>query len=252
MKKAPAIALLGLLIGSSIPLMAESNAAFRLPKDCSQLIVVTSASWSAASGTLQAFEKNPKDRWRAFFRTANVRLGRNGMAWGRGLASTSGLPGPRKHEGDDKAPAGIFHLGFAFGYSAQSPSTRMRYVPITTTTVCVDDPQSRDYNQMLDTSTIENPDWHSAERMKLRDARYKWGVFVMHNTPPKPGAGSCMFLHVWKDGATPTSGCTAMPEPIMLSLIKWLDPDRKPVLAQMPVSFLQKFAAANGVLLQSE
>ncbi len=168
------------------------------------------------------------------------------------LPGTAAPPGPRKREGDNKAPAGLFKISFAFGYSAQSPETRMLYLPISATTVCVDDPRSRYYNRMLDASTIRQPDWRSAEKMKLRDDRYKWGVFVMHNTPPQPGAGSCIFLHVWKDAATATSGCTAMPEAMMLALIKWLDPARQPVLVQLPREFVRAFADSNGVPLHSE
>ncbi len=187
-----------------------------------------------------------------FGRSTDVRLGRRGMAWGRGLSSTSATPGPQKREGDNKSPAGVFPLSFAFGYDPRSPSTRMRYIPITADIVCVDDPGSRFYNQMLDAAKVSRRDWKSAEKMKLRDDRYKWGVFVAHNVPPRPGGGSCIFLHVWKDSQTPTTGCTAMPEGVMLGLIKWLDPSRHPLLVQLPREFLRAFADSNGVPLHDE
>ncbi len=196
---------------------------------------------------LQSFEKAESGDWRGVGRASDVRLGRRGLAWGRGINSTNEVSGPRKREGDDKAPAGLFRLSFAFGYSADRPPTRLRYVPITGTTVCVDDPQSRYYNRMIDAAKIASPDWKSAEKMKLPDIRYKWGIFVMHNSPPTPGVGSAIFLHIWKDLATSTSGCTAMPEPVMLNLIKWLDPARHPVLVQLPREYLASFAQANRV-----
>jgi hypothetical protein len=71
--------------------------------------------------------------------------------------------------------------------------------------------------------------------MRLPDDRYKWGIVVAHNLPPLPGAGSCIFLHVWKNSATTTVGCTAMPEKALVTLLRWLDPAKDPLLIQMPL-----------------
>src|SRR5262249_47021952 len=54
------------------------------------------------------------------------------------------------------------------------------------------------------------------------------------------GAGSCIFLHVWRDAASPTVGCTAMAKPALAELLAWLDPDAllvvlpEPVLRRLP------------------
>ena len=46
-------------------------------------------------------------------------FGKNGLAWGKGIADNlDQRDGPVKHEGDGKAPAGIFKLGTAFGYDS--------------------------------------------------------------------------------------------------------------------------------------
>ena len=97
------------------------------------------------------------------------------MAWGRGVFSGDHLPGPRKIEGDKKAPAGIFKLLFSFGYQQRPPDTRLPYRAITPATVAVDDPRSRFYNQMLEATSVRHPDWRSAEKMQLPDDRYKSG-----------------------------------------------------------------------------
>jgi L,D-peptidoglycan transpeptidase YkuD (ErfK/YbiS/YcfS/YnhG family) len=144
------------------------------------------------------------------------------------------LAGPVKREGDDKAPAGIFRLGTAFGYSAKPIFTRMPYLALSKRIVAVDDPRSRYYNRLVDIATIKHPDWRSAENMILADQRYQWGVVVRHNEPPKPGAGSCIFLHVWLSRDTPTSGCTAMAEQHLRRLIGWLDQAQTPLLVQLP------------------
>jgi L,D-peptidoglycan transpeptidase YkuD (ErfK/YbiS/YcfS/YnhG family) len=70
--------------------------------------------------------------------------------------------------------------------------------------------------------------------------RYKYFAVVEYNTVnPLPGAGSAIFLHVWKDQNNPTTGCTAFSEENLLKIIRWLDPAQKPVLAQFPTNDLK-------------
>jgi L,D-peptidoglycan transpeptidase YkuD (ErfK/YbiS/YcfS/YnhG family) len=205
-----------------------------LPADCQQCILVTTASWDATAGELQFAESSPGKAWQIVGPTIPVRVGRRGLAWGRGLLPWPGLPGPRKIEGDDKAPAGIFRLGSSFGYAHEAPATKLPYLALSKEIVAVDDPASRHYNQLIDQSKVSRIDWKSAEKMILPDDRYKWGIVVQHNVPPASGAGSCIFLHVWKNPESATTGCTAMPESALPNLIHRLDPARCPLLIQLP------------------
>ncbi len=195
-----------------------------------QCLIVTTDSWESASGTMSMFERNATSSWRPTGSTISVVVGRAGLAWGRGLIETSGLSGPVKKEGDYKAPAGVFKLGSVFGLKRE---TKMPFVAITENVVAVDDPHSRYYNRLVDGSEIRRRDWKHAEKMFGVDV-YKCGVFVEHNIPPKPGAGSCIFLHIWQNRATSTSGCTAMAEENLRIIIRWLDPAKHPVLVQLP------------------
>lgn len=69
----------------------------------------------------------------------------------------------------------------------------------------------------------------------MSDDEYKLGIFIAHNTAPAvPGAGSCVFMHIWKAPGRPTSGCTAMNMGDLELLLGWLDPRAGPVLVQMP------------------
>jgi L,D-peptidoglycan transpeptidase YkuD (ErfK/YbiS/YcfS/YnhG family) len=213
-----------------------------LPHNCGQCIVVTTPSWPASTGTLRALVRGSEGNWRLRGQAIDVRLGSGGLAWGRGLFDGDHLQGPRKVEGDKKAPAGVFKLLFCFGYQQAAPDTRLRYRATDAATVTVDDPHSRFYNQMLETTSVRHPDWKSAEKMRLSDDRYKWGIVVGHNVPPVPGAGSCIFMHVWKNSATTTVGCTAMPERALLDLIRWLDPAKHPLLVQMPLPVYRELA----------
>jgi D-alanyl-D-alanine dipeptidase len=200
-----------------------------------QCIVVVAPNWNAKTGVLRAFErKSSRSAWQLHGPAISVVLGKKGMAWGRGVAEFGGTGG--KVEGDNKAPAGIFRLGPAFGYAPKSAARwiKLSYVPLTKQTEGIDDPRSRYYNRLVDRSRVAKVDWQSSEQMLRADNLYKWGVVVAHNSPARPGAGSCIFLHIWKDSRSATAGCTAMPEQDLVNLLRWLDPTARPVLVQMP------------------
>ncbi len=227
----------------AIGLSAGAAAINRLPEDCGQCLVVTTASWTATEGSLAAFERDTQGLWHRRGNAVPLRTGKAGLAWGAGLLPDPALPGPHKVERDNRAPAGVFRLGSVFGYAPEKPLTKMRYLPLSHNILGIDDAHSRYYNQLVDTSRTPHPDWRSAENMILADDRYKWGIVVEHNVPPKPGAGSCIFLHVWKNSQTATTGCTALPESALLDIIRWLDPARHPLLIQLPVPAYEKLRA---------
>lgn len=207
-----------------------------------QMVVVTTSDWSSPQAVLQRYERErPGKRWKAAGGPITVVVGKTGLAWGSGvLASESPLRSPDapvKREGDGKAPAGVFRLSRAFGYAAQErPGWKMPYRNLTSSIQCVDDTDSKFYNQLVDASQI-SPDWgsHENEKMLRSDDLYRWGVIVEHNTDPAvPGKGSCIFMHIWRGPGQPTVGCTAMAQANLEALLSWLDAERKPLLVQMP------------------
>lgn len=200
-----------------------------------QCLVVVAENWNAKTGVLRAFERTSgRSGWQPHGGAIPIVLGKKGMAWGRGLFDFKTSSG--KVEGDNKAPAGIFRLGPAFGYAPKSAARwiKLPYVQLTKNTEGVDDPRSRYYNKLVDRAKVAKVDWQSSEQMLRADILYKWGVVVAHNSAATPGAGSCIFLHIWKNSGFPTAGCTAMPERDLVNLLRWLDPAAKPVLVQMP------------------
>lgn len=213
-----------------LPLCAVANAVDPLAGS-QQCVVVLTDSWQATAGTMSMFKRDGRDLpWQRLGSTIAVRVGRSGLAWGRGVIDENLLTGPIKHEGDDKAPAGIFRLTKVFGSKRE---TKMPFVGLSENIVAVDDPRSRYYNRLVDQSKIDKPDWKHAEKLFGIDV-YKRGVVVEHNVPPKPNAGSCIFLHTWKTPEASTSGCTAMSEKNLVDLIRWLDPALAPLLVQLP------------------
>jgi zinc D-Ala-D-Ala dipeptidase len=216
--------------------IAAGRAATSAVSSSRQCIVVVAENWTSTTGVLRSFERRAsKGGWKESGSGVPVVLGKKGLGLGRGLVSLNLGTAPVKKEGDDKAPAGIFHLSSAFGYAPDRSASwvKLPYLALTTKIEGVDDPKSRYYNKLVDRSRVAKVDWSSAEKMRRDDMLYKWGVVVDHNPAALAGAGSCIFLHIWKNSASPTAGCTAMPEKDLVRLIRWLDPARRPILVQM-------------------
>jgi zinc D-Ala-D-Ala dipeptidase len=202
----------------------------------SQMVVVTTKDWTATEGSLRRFERKER-AWQQVGPSARVVVGRSGLGWGWGLTIPPASSDPQKREGDGRSPAGIFRLTYAFGYAAPDEvrEIKLPYIRCTDSVECVDDTNSAYYNIIKDRRTAEKVDWKSSEKMRMSDDEYKLGVFIAHNTlPVQSGAGSCVFMHIWKEPGHPTSGCTAMSEGGIESLLGWLDPRSLPVLVQLP------------------
>jgi zinc D-Ala-D-Ala dipeptidase len=201
-----------------------------------QLIVVTTPGWDSVRGTLRRFERRTGAKWVQVGEAFPVVVGRSGLGWGDGLSKAEG-DGPSKREGDGRAPAGVFTLTRAFGFAGTNEAARLRmpYTPLTPGVECVDDATSAHYNRVVDRAAVETVDWNSSERMREVEG-YRWGVVVAHNARAVPGRGSCIFLHIWAGPEKGTAGCTAMEQPSLEALLRWLDSRERPLLVQLPES----------------
>ena len=202
-----------------------------------QRVVVVADDDTTIYATLYGFEGAAGSWTQAF--TNPVTIGRNGLGWGIGLHDPAEIPqaDPIKHEGDGKAPMGVFALTQAWGYlPAASVDTRLPYEPATPDLLCIDDVASPFYNSVIDREAAGLPanDLPSHEDMLRGDDLYKYTIFVAHNAPnPQPGAGSCIFLHIWSGADGATAGCTSMVEADLVRLLAWLDPAKSPALVQL-------------------
>jgi len=203
------------------------------PIKAKQIIAVTTKDWSSSSGTLQRYIKKA-DKWYRVGKSLQVKIGRNGLGWGIGLHKIPKDGSPIKREGDGKAPAGLFWLKQGFGYAAFPIS--YPYKVYKETDHCVDDVNSKYYNQIVDSSKIER-DYKSFEHMKFPKNFYKYGIVVDHNAKAKRGAGSCIFIHIKN---IPTAGCTVMSEEEMKEILRWLEYDKHPLLIQAPKGVIEK------------
>lgn len=200
-----------------------------------QALLVLAGDWNATQGNLQAFERSWTGAWKPVGGDVPVQMGRNGLGWGLGLHPEQD-GGPRKGEGDGRAPAGVFSLGPAFGPAPLSPpNPAFPFQVMGPNSLCVDDEVSSYYNLLLESDAVPARNWDSAETMLRPDGLYELGLVVGHNPPPaRPGAGSCIFLHLSRTPPAPGAGCTAMARPDLERLLRWLRADKRPVLVQLP------------------
>ncbi|MBL9117231.1 MAG: hypothetical protein JNJ83_19650 [Verrucomicrobiaceae bacterium] len=207
--------------------------AAELPPQCLQVVLVQVRAPHESQGQLSLHQRtSPTAPWVQVTPPIPVVIGKNGLAWGLGEHRHPPPDGFRlKLEGDGCSPAGIFRLPYAFGYSQAPVGIRLPYQQLTPTHHGVDDPQSRFYNQVVDTNLVQR-DWNSHETMLREDGLYRFGAFVAHNPENHPGKGSCIFLHLWRGPAQGTAGCTAMSEADLLHVLHWLDATREPRLIQ--------------------
>jgi len=230
-------------------LSPRSPAPSPIPRSTRQLLVVRADSWAASFGALTQFERKPDGQWVAAGEEIPADLGRNGLAWGRGLHPAPET-GPFKTEGDRKSPAGVFPLGRAFGVAAELPrdSRGFPYLQSQPSTYCVEDVRSSFYNQIIDSREVSRSTWEKWSELKRRDGLFDWGVVVRQNAPDtRKAAGSCVFLHVWRGPRVPTAGCTALPRERIQAILRWLDPGAEPVLVQLPRPVFEAVRSAWGL-----
>lgn len=218
---------------------AASDAGAGLTAEGEYLVTVRTPDWNTPTGTLRRYRREG-GAWTADGAAISIILGRNGLAWGRGLhgeGALAGLGGTEKREGDGRSPAGLFRMAHAYGYAADAPSgTSISYTSMTPTLQCIEDTASAYYNQVVDRAVI-TPDWTSTDRLRRMDGLYEFIVFVEHNTGPAvAGRGSCILLHVWSnEGATPTAGCTSMARSDLETVVRSLHAEGN-LLVQLPES----------------
>lgn len=198
-------------------------------------------------GEMRMFERERGGKWTQRGEPIAVLFGKNGLAWGIGLAgqNESGL---HKKERDGRAPAGVFRLGDVYTYDAQLPAgSNYPFHQVTDADVWSDDPRSPNYNRHIRIDPNNPPDNYSHEKMRSGDFAYHWLIDIRHNSdPPVPGEGSAIFFHIRRGLARPTAGCTTMAQENLVRVIRWLREGAHPCYALLPESeYKQKWQSWN-------
>ncbi len=227
---------------------------FRIPSSSNQLIVAIAPDWNSNTVRLQRYARaSSKKKWAPVGESFPGRLGKNGLAWGRGINPTTPLPNgvAEKHEGDKRSPAGAFTLGTVYGYASDVPrNPKTDYLQVTPSDLMVEDPTSPLYNTHVRLDHLPETDWEKSQVMQLSNPAHELKIFVNHNVSPAPipGLGSAILLHIWRrDGAGLTTGCTAMERAHMFEMVKWLDPTKEPLFVLLPRSMYADVHTAWGL-----
>jgi len=144
---------------------------------------------------------------------ARVQLGRSvrQAAIGRGSVK------PLKWEGDGSTPLGRFPVRLVLYRSDRipRPHTSLPVRAIRAEDGWCDDPMDRNYNRL-----VRLPSKRSAEGLMRDDGLYDLILVLGYNDRPRiRGKGSAIFVHLARDGYTPTEGCVALSRHDLLAVL---------------------------------
>jgi L,D-peptidoglycan transpeptidase YkuD (ErfK/YbiS/YcfS/YnhG family) len=147
--------------------------------------------------------------------TGTVLLGGRSRGFGFGREGT--VPVSQGREGDAKTPLGDYPLRFGF-YRADRlprPQTTLTLHALKPEDGWCDAPDHPAYNRW-----IARPFNASHERLWRDDGAYDVVLVMGHNdSPPVPGLGSAVFIHIRQPDHRPTLGCLALAPRDMLDLL---------------------------------
>lgn len=127
-----------------------------------------------------------------------------------------------KREGDNATPTGTFPLRMMFyrpDVFPAPPATKLPLRPLAPDDGWSDDATLPEYNTL-----VRLPYHGSHEKLWREDRVYDLIVVVGYNdNPPVPGKGSAIFMHVAREGYTPTAGCVALAKEDFLEIFKDVD-----------------------------
>jgi L,D-peptidoglycan transpeptidase YkuD (ErfK/YbiS/YcfS/YnhG family) len=213
--------------------------------DAGQLIVVAGDSATSSYSTLRTYEKAPNGVWVPKFAAMPAR---NGYA---GWAQAS-----RRIQDTGTTPWGTFSITDAFGLKA-NPGTKIRYLKADGDDYWVGDAQDPQTYNLVQPSLSAKRTWRTSEAEKLSTypTQYEYAAVIDFNRPDpttvtwnatlgenvtsRPAnvaIGSAIFLHI--NGAGSTAGCVSLARANLLSVLKWLDPARKPRIVMAPLANL--------------
>ena len=230
-------------------LLTGTARAFELPSETKQVLVGIASGWDSSYVTLTLYERKKFGKgWKKVDSSWKGRLGRSGLAWGRGMNPVpSGVK--TKREGDGRAPAGVFDIGIgAWGYAPViRKCERLQYIRITTRDLWYEDTSSPLYNQYRRIDHEPRTRAEKKAQMRQGDHAHSLKLFIAHNAAPNaiPGKGSSIFFHIWRGGGSkPTAGCTTMAESNLKNLISKVDPAKHPVYVLLPKAEYNKYRSA--------
>ncbi len=143
--------------------------------------------------------------------TIPCRIGRRGF-----------IDGKSGREGDEKTPLGTYQLRFGLYRADRLPPPRS---PLNFRAMEPDDGWCDDVSDPAYNRFIRLPFERSHERLWREDGAYDIVIVINHNdSPPVPGMGSAVFIHIAQPDDRQTLGCVALTPDHMVRLLPQLRP----------------------------
>ena len=136
--------------------------------------------------------------------------------------------GKKKIEGDNITPKGTFNIVKIY-YRAdrvKKMPAKFRLIKITKKMGWCDDPNSKDYNQL-----INLPTKYTYEKLYRKDNVYDLLIVLNYNIKPTvKKKGSAIFIHVARKNYKKTAGCIALKKNHLIKLIKTIKKNTKVII----------------------
>ncbi|MFL6181834.1 MAG: L,D-transpeptidase family protein [Actinomycetes bacterium] len=236
------------LVGATAPNLADA-ATRPLPERLSnigtarQVIVVTTPRWGSSYARLQTWRLTDNGTWVRLIDPIPARVGWNGVRRAKNRQQNTGT-----------TPAGTFALQRGFGL-ANPKDVQIPYRQVDANDWWPYDPNDPKTYNVLQPHRVQRARWRTdwAERLQSYRRQYRYAVILDYNLPSDirwrngqriakntadTSAGGGIFLHVNGSGAT--AGCVSIARPRMLRVLRWLDPDKDPVIVIGPRDVIEK------------
>ena len=202
-----------------------------------QVIVVTTPSWTSSYARLQTWRLTDGDKWVRVIDPIPARVGWNGVRRAKNRQQSTGT-----------TPAGTFALPRGFGI-ANPKGVQLPYRKVDRNDWWPYDPRDPKTYNVWQPHRVQHSRWRPeyAERLKSYKGQYRYSVILDYNLPSDirwrngqriarntadTSAGGGIFLHVNGSGAT--AGCVSIARARMLRVLRWLDPQKDPVIVIGP------------------
>jgi L,D-peptidoglycan transpeptidase YkuD (ErfK/YbiS/YcfS/YnhG family) len=175
----------------------------RIPKNATQAIVVRGAGRDAATDTVTRWQRaNPSGPWHQVGAAVPGRNGASGWS-------------ANHREGDLRSPIGVYTLTNAAG-RLPNPGSGLPYdygpEHYVNTGSFMGQPLAGSFDYLVDINYNHIPGTPPSDLTR----------------PFGQAAGGDIYLHV--DHGAPTHGCVSIPRGVIVSVIRWLDPEAHPVI----------------------
>lgn len=211
--------------------------------DAGQVVVVTGRGRTSSYATLRTYVRNADGSWSAKFAAMPARNGYAGWAWGGKRVQKTGT-----------SPMGTFRITSAFGLEGD-PGVLLPYVRADGDDYWVGDNRDPDTYNLFQPWASSTRTWRISEAERLSDypKQYEYVAVIDFNRPGGSSVawdaehsqrvtrrpvsvrrGAAIFLHV--KGAGATAGCVSIGRANLLTVLRWLNPAKKPRIVMAPLA----------------